>query len=121
MSLDKFFTAQSTAIIGVSRDPNKVGHVILRNFLDGGYKGKIFVVNPNAENIENYHSYKSVLDIQDEVELAIVAVPAGFVPKVLEECSKKKIKHIIIDSAGFNEVGNEVGCDDGCTVGCEDG
>ncbi|MBI2545501.1 MAG: CoA-binding protein [Candidatus Aenigmarchaeota archaeon] len=108
MHLDKFFNAQSTAIIGVSRDPNKVGHVILRNFLDGGYNGKIFVVNPNAESIEGYHSYKSVLDIQDEVELAIVAVPAGFVPKVLEECSKKKIKHIIIDSAGFKEVGNEV-------------
>lgn len=107
MSLDKFFNAQSIAIVGVSRDSNKVGHVIFRNFLDGGYTGKIFIVNPNVENILNHHSYPSVLDIQDEVEVAIVAVPAELVPKVLEECGKKKIKHIIIVSAGFKEVGND--------------
>ena len=63
MSLDSFFNAQSIAIIGVSRDPNKVGHMIFRNFIDGGYKGKVFVVNPNAENILNYHAYASVSDI----------------------------------------------------------
>lgn len=106
MSLDKFFNAQSVAVVGVSRDPNKVGHVIFRNFVDGGYQGKIFAVNPNAENILNYPSYASVSDIPEKVELAIVAVPAEIVPKILEECGKKKIKHVIIVSAGFKEVGN---------------
>lgn len=107
MSLDSFFNAQSTAVIGVSRDPNKVGHVIFRNFIDGGYKGKIFAVNPNAENILNHHSYASVSNIPEKIELAIVAVPADIVPKVLEECGKKKIHNIIIVSAGFKEVGND--------------
>lgn len=106
MSLDSFFNAQSIAIIGVSRDPNKIGHVIFRNFVDGGYQGKIFVVNPNAESILNYHSYASVLDIQENIELAIVAVPAEVVHKVLDECGKKKIQNVIVVSAGFKEVGN---------------
>ncbi len=106
MSLDSFFNAQSIAVIGVSRDPNKVGHVIFRNFVDGGYQGKIFAVNPNAENILNHHSYASVLDILEKIDLAIVAVPAEVVPKVLEECGKKKIQNVIIDSAGFKEIGD---------------
>jgi acetate---CoA ligase (ADP-forming) len=106
MTLDKFFSAHSIAIVGVSRDPNKVGHVIFRNFIDGGYKGKIFIVNPNAENILDHHSYKSVSDIPEMVEMAIVAVPAEFVPNVLEQCGRKKIKGIILISAGFKEVGN---------------
>ncbi|MBI2084830.1 MAG: CoA-binding protein [Candidatus Aenigmarchaeota archaeon] len=106
MTLDKFFNANSIAIIGVSRDPNKVGHVIFRNFIDGGYSGRLFVINPNIESILNYHSYPSVLDIEESIELAIVAVPAELVPRVLEECGRKKIHNIIIVSAGFKEVGN---------------
>ncbi len=107
MSLDSFFNARSVAIIGVSRDPNKVGHVIFRNFVDGGYQGKVFAVNPNAEDIIGHKSYASVLDIPEPIELAIVAVPAQVVPKVLEECGKKRIQNVIIDSAGFKEVGNQ--------------
>ncbi len=106
MYLASFFNAQSIAIIGVSRDPNKVGHVIFRNFIDGGYKGKVFAVNPSAENILNYHAYASVSDIPEKIELAIIAVPAEIVPKALEECGKKRILHIILISAGFKEVGN---------------
>lgn len=106
MPLDSFFNAQSIAIIGVSRDTNKVGHVIFRNFIDGGYKGRIYAVNPNAETILNYRAYASVSDIQEKIELAIVAVPAEIVPKVLEECGKRKIQNVIIVSAGFKEVGN---------------
>ena len=106
MELEKFFDAQSIAIIGVSRNPNKVGHVIFRNFIDGGYNGKIFIVNPNVESILNHHSYQSISDIPEKIELAIIAVPAEIVPKVLEECGKKKIQNVIIVSAGFKEVGN---------------
>ncbi len=105
MSLDKFFNAQSIAIIGVSRDPNKVGHVIFRNFIDGRYTGKVFVVNLNAESILNHKSYASVLDIEEKIDLVIVAVPAQFVPQTLEECGRKKIQNIILISAGFKEVG----------------
>lgn len=106
MDLDNFFSAKSIAIVGVSRDSKKVGHVILRNFIDGGFRGKIFVVNPNAEDILNYKAYKSVKDIKEKIDLAIIAVPADYVEGVVDECGKKKIKHAVIVTAGFKEVGN---------------
>ncbi len=106
MDLKNFFSAKSIALIGVSRDPRKVGHVILRNFVDGDYKGKIFIVNPNAEQILGLQSYRSVLDIKEKIDLAIIAVPAPLVPSVVGQCGKKKIGHVIIITAGFKEVGN---------------
>ncbi len=106
MDLEPFFSPGSVAIIGVSKDPKKVGHVILRNFVDGGFPGKYYIVNPNADTILGKKSYKSVLEIPDPVELAIIAVPAELVPHVIGECGKKKIRHVIIVTAGFKEVGN---------------
>ena len=106
MDLKNFFSAQSIALVGVSKDPRKVGHVILRNFVDGGFKGKVFVVNPNAEEILGYKSYKSIIDIKEPIDLVIIAVPADLVPGVINECGKKKIHHAIIVTAGFKEVGN---------------
>ncbi|TAL48523.1 CoA-binding protein [archaeon] len=103
--MDSFFNPSSVAIIGASRDPNKVGHVILRNLLDSGWKGKIFPVNPNAEEILNNKVYASVKDIPEPVDLAIVAVPAEIVLKVVQECGKKKIRNAIVISSGFAEIG----------------
>lgn len=106
MNLDSFFSAKNIAIIGVSRDPRKVGHVIFRNFIDAEYAGNIFVVNPNAEEILNKKAYKSVLDIPEKVDMAIIAVPAEHVVKVVNECGKKKIRDVIIITSGFLEVGD---------------
>ncbi len=106
LNLDNFFSAPNIAVIGVSRDTRKVGHVIFRNFIDGEYKGNVYPVNPNAEMILNKKAYRSVLSIHEKIDLAIIAVPAGFVPKVLDECGKKGVKDIIIVSSGFKEVGN---------------
>jgi acetyl coenzyme A synthetase (ADP forming)-like protein len=106
LDLEKFFSARSVAIVGVSKDPKKVGHVILRNFVDGDYNGRIFVVNPNAEEILGHKAYKSILDIAEQIELVIIAVPAVLVPKVIDQCGKKKVRHAVIVTAGFKEVGN---------------
>ncbi len=106
MDLGNFFNAHNIAIIGVSRDPNKVGHVILRNFVDGGFQGKIFVVNPNADKILNYKAYKNVTEIEEKIDLAVIAVPAPLVPQAIVGCSKKKIKDVIIVTSGFKEEGN---------------
>lgn len=104
--LDKFFNAKSIAVIGVSKNPNKVGHVIFRNLIDGNYEGKVFAVNPNADYILNYKAYRSVLDIKDSVELAVIAIPATLVLRVIKDCSKKKIRNVVIISSGFKEIGN---------------
>ena len=106
MDLNNFFKPKSVVVIGASRNPNKVGHVLLRNLIDSGFKGKIFAVNKNAEKILNYISYKSVLGIKEKIDLAIIAIPSQFVLQVVKECNKKNIKDLLIITAGFSEVGN---------------
>jgi acetyl coenzyme A synthetase (ADP forming)-like protein len=106
MSLDCFFNPKSVAIIGASRDSKKPGHVIFRNFLEGKFKGKVFPINPSAKEILDHKCYKKVTDIKEKIDLAVIVVPAPIVPKILEDCGKKKIKGAIIISGGFKEVGN---------------
>jgi len=104
MKIESLFSPKSVAIIGASRDPNKIGNVVLRNFIQS-FKGKIFPVNPNAENVLGLKCYKSVLDIKEKVDLAVIVVPAQFVQQVLEECGEKKVKGVILITSGFAEVG----------------
>lgn len=106
INLDNFFRPKSVVIVGVSRNPNKVGHVLFRNLLDGGYPGEIFIVNKNADKILNYKSYKSILNISEKIDLAIIAVPANYVLGILEDCNKKKIKDVLLITSGFAEIGN---------------
>jgi len=106
MDLKNFFSPRSIAVVGVSRDTNKVGHVIFRNFIDGGFQGKVFPVNPKANEILNRKCYPSLLAIQEKIDLAIIAVPAALVLTAVNECNKKGIKDVIIVTSGFKEVGN---------------
>ena len=106
MNLDKFFKAKSIAIVGVSQNPSKVGHVIFRNLIDSGYKGDIFIINPNTKEILGHKSYKKIYDIKNEIDLAVIAVPVDLVFQVLEDCNKKRVKNIIIVTSGFKEIGN---------------
>ena len=107
MDLSKFFKSKNIAIVGVSKDSKKIGHVIFRNLIDANFNGKIFLVNPNAYEILNRPVYKSLTDIRDEIELAIIAVPAKIVPNIIKDCAKKKIQNIVIISSGFKEIGND--------------
>ena len=104
-NLAKVFNPTSIAVIGASREPNKIGHVIVKNFVDGGFSGRIYPINPNAESILGLRSYKSVLDIKGGVDSAVIAVPAAAVPSVLEECGKKGIGGVVLITGGFSEVG----------------
>lgn len=106
MAMNTFFNPKSVAIIGASRSQEKPGHVIFRNFIDSGYSGKLYPVNPNAEEIMGIKCYSSVSKIPGPVELAVVVVPAATVPDTLKECGKKGIKAAVIISGGFKEVGN---------------
>ncbi len=114
MSLDIFFHPGSIAVIGASPNPEKVGNVLLRNIIYGqfkkynvreGFKGAVFPVNPNHKEILGLKTYKSVKEIQDKVDVAIIAIPAKNVISVLKECGEKGIKGAIIITAGFAESG----------------
>lgn len=104
--LDNFFKPRSVAVIGASRNPAKIGHVILKNLIDGGFRGRVFPVNPEASSILGYRAYDSVSKINELVDLAVIAVPAELVLKVVNECHKKKIMDVLIVTAGFGESGN---------------
>ena len=105
--LKPLFEPKSIAIIGASKETSKIGHVILRNFVEGDFPGKVYPVNPKEKEIMRLPAYKSVLDIPGEVESAVIAIPAKFVPSTLEECGKKGVKGVTVISGGFSEVGND--------------
>ncbi|MDI6820794.1 MAG: acetate--CoA ligase family protein [Patescibacteria group bacterium] len=106
MNLNKFFDPESIAIIGATPEKNKVGYAVLFNLLRGKNR-KIYPVNPTREEILGLNCYHSVLDIKDQIDLAIIIVRAEFVPSALIECGKKKISNAIVISSGFKESGED--------------
>lgn len=96
---------KSVAVIGASRNPDKVGHIILQNFIKAGYDGDIYPINPKADEILGMRAYNSVGALKKTVDLAVIAIPAEEVPEVLEECGRAKVKAAIVVSGGFAEVG----------------
>ncbi|USS40369.1 acetate--CoA ligase [Thermococcus aggregans] len=111
MSIEALFKPRSVAVIGASGTPGKIGYAIMKNLVDYGYEGKIYAVNIKGGEIEisgrKFPVYKSILDVPDEVDMAVVVVPAKFVPQVVEECGKKGVKVLPIISSGFGELGEE--------------
>lgn len=99
-----FFEPASVAVVGASRNPMRGGNRILRN-VRRGFQGGIYPVNPLCDEIDGLRCYKSVLDIPDPVELAIVFVPARLVPGVVRECAQRGVRGAIIESGGFAESG----------------
>ena len=106
-SLDQLFNPRSVAVIGASRNEQKLGHSILLNLQTSKFRGKLYPVNPNARSILKLKVYPSVSAIEGDVDLAIIAVPSPIVPVIAQECVDKKVKAIIIISAGFSEIGKD--------------
>ncbi len=108
--MHKFFAPNSVAVVGASRKIRKAGHVIFKNFVDnkrrGVFKGELYPVNPHEDQILGYKCFSSLTEIAGGVELVVIAVPARFVPKIMEDAAKKKVKTVAIISGGFGEIGN---------------
>ena len=107
MRLDPIFRPKSVAVIGASRTSGKVGNILMKNVIESGFKGAIYPINPNADEVMGLRCYPSVLEVPGKVELAVVAIPAELVLNVSEECGKKGVKALIVISAGFKETGRE--------------
>lgn len=103
--MNDLFNPKVTAVIGASRHPEEVGYEILKNLKKN--KKQAIPINPKAKTIQGLKAYSSVLQTKQKIDLAIICVPARIVPKVLEECGKKRIRNVIIISAGFIEAGNK--------------
>jgi acetyltransferase len=105
--LDALFSPKSVAVIGASNKRLTIGYRIIQNLMEFDFKGPIFPVHPKDPFIKNFKAYKSILDVPESVDLAHIVIPAKFVPSTIEECGRKGVKFIIINSAGFKEVGGE--------------
>ncbi len=107
MITKELISPKSIVIVGGSDDTQKPGGNVLKNLIDTKYSGKLFVVNPKTDNVQGVKTYKLVEDLP-QVDLAILAIPAGLCPDVTNIlCNKKSCKAIIIFSAGFHEDGPE--------------
>jgi acyl-CoA synthetase (NDP forming) len=108
--LDKFaplFNPRSIAFVGASNSVMKWGFMILFNLLNGGYEGKVYPINPKDKEVMGLQAYPSVLDVPDEIDLAIIVVPPTHVLKVIGQCVEKRISFGVVVTAGFGELGDE--------------
>jgi len=97
---------KSVAVIGASTNPTKTGHVLLKNIVVNGFPGKVYPINPNADEIIGLKAYPKILDVPDDIDLVFFLLPGKFVPTLFEDCHKKGVKAAVIIAAGFAEVGD---------------
>ena len=108
-AMNRIMRPDSVAVIGASSEDGKIGNSVMKNLINGGYKGEIYPINPKADEILGYKAYASVKDIPGVVDVAVFAIPAKFVAAALVECGEKQIPGAVLIPSGFAETGNEAG------------
>ena len=103
--LGPLFHPESIAVIGASESAGKLGHEILKNLIDGGFPGALYPINPRSERILGLSCFKNVKEVPGKVDVAVVIIPARFVPQTIRECGEKGVKGAIVISGGFSEAG----------------
>lgn len=106
-NLEPLFRPKSIAVIGATEDPRRVAGLPLKFAVEHNYKGKLFPVNSNRESVLGLKCYPSILDIPEEVDAAMIVVPAAVVPDVIEQCAQKGVKAAVIGVSGFAELDEE--------------
>ena len=100
------FEPQSIAVIGASHDTSKIGFKVVQNIVQNGYGGQVYPVNPQGGEVLGLKAYRSVEEIDGEIDVASVVIPARFVFDAVKSCARKKVKYLSIISSGFSEIGN---------------
>lgn len=106
-SVARILAPRSIAVIGASRRADSLGQAVFRRLLAGDFDGPVYPVNSEADVVASVRSHRSILDIPDEIDLAVVVVPADQVPEVIEQCGRKRVQGLVVVSAGFAETGAE--------------
>jgi acetyl coenzyme A synthetase (ADP forming)-like protein len=104
--MTRLMNPKAVAVIGASDQDGKIGNSVMKNLINGGYQGGIHPINPKADSILGKKAYASVKDIPGDVDVAVFAIPAKFVPAALEECGDKGIPAAVLIPSGFGETGN---------------
>jgi acetyl coenzyme A synthetase (ADP forming)-like protein len=116
-AMNRIMKPNAVAVIGASNEDGKIGNSVMKNLINGGYKGKIFPIHPKADEIVGLKAYPSVKDVPGDVDVAIFAIPAKFVAGALVECGEKKIPGAVLIPSGFAETGNVEGQDEIIAIG----
>ena len=107
-SIQRLLFPSSVAVVGASSDEGKIGNAVFGNLLRMGFNGPLYPVNPDAKHVGGVRAYPSVVDVPDDVDLVVVAVPAASVPGVVEQCAARGVRGLVVISGGFGERGNEI-------------
>jgi acetyl coenzyme A synthetase (ADP forming)-like protein len=104
--MNRIMKPKAVAVIGASAENGKIGNSVMKNLINGGYKGEIYPIHPKADEIMGKKVYKSVKDVPGEIDIAVFAIPASLVAPALVECGEKKIVGAILIPSGYAETGN---------------
>ena len=107
--MNRIMKPDAVAVIGASTEDGKIGNSVMKNLINGGYKGEIYPINPSADEIMGRKAYKSVKDVPGKIDVAVFAIPAKFVAQALIEVGEKKIPGAVLIPSGFAETGNVEG------------
>ena len=107
--MNRIMKPDAVAVIGASSEEGKIGNSVMKNLINGGYQGKIYPINPSADEIMGRKAYKSVKDVPGDIDVAVFAIPAKFVAGALIEVGEKKIPGAVLIPSGFAETGNVEG------------
>lgn len=105
--LEKLLFPQSIAVIGASRSKDKLGHIVLKNIIESGFKGYLYPVNPKTNEVLKLKSFPDLNSIPLVPDLVIIAIPSDFVLEVMHEIVHKGVKNVVVLTAGFKEIGEE--------------
>lgn len=106
MNIKYLFEPRSIAVVGASRDKGKIGYAVLNNIQSGRFSGKIYPVNPAGGDVLGIPSYKNITDIEDDIDVACITIPAKYVFDSVRQCADRGVKYGIIITSGFSEIGN---------------
>ena len=98
---------KSVAVIGASKTPGKIGYAVIENIKASGFTGEVYPINPKEQEIAGYKAYPNVREVGKPIDVAVFCVPAAASVAVAEDCGKAGVKHLIVITAGFKEVGGE--------------
>ena len=104
--LNPLFTPSSVAVFGASDRPDSVGQIVFQNMLESGFHGSLYPINPKHPEIQGKRAYASITEINEPVELAVIATPPQTVPGIIERCGIHGVKAASIITAGFGETGS---------------
>jgi acetyl coenzyme A synthetase (ADP forming)-like protein len=106
-AMQRIMNPRSVAVIGASAEDGKIGNSVMKNLINGGYRGAIFPIHPKADEILGRKAYPSVLNVGEEIDVAVFAIPAKFCAAAMEEVGQKKIPGAVMIPSGFAEIGEQ--------------